>query len=164
MNKIIVVIALSLVGITSFAARFGNNTISTMPAATVACSKDGKTIYVTTDSGEVIKSDDGGSSFSKLSGFGTNTVGAICAISVACSSDGDTVYICTGAAQIIKATDGGRNGLRSFGALKGTGSRYIADVAATTISCSGDGMTVFTTSKNGKLFVSTDGGDRFKAL
>jgi len=164
MNKIIVVIALTLVGITSFAARFGNNTISTIPAATVACSKDGKTIYVTTDSGEVIKSDDGGSSFSKLSGFGTSTVGAIGAISVACSSDGDTVYICTGAAQIIKATDGGRNGLRSFGALKGTGTRYIADVAATTISCSGDGKIVFTTSKNGKLFVSTDGGDRFKAL
>jgi len=164
MNKVIVVIALTLVGITSFAARFGNNTISTIPAATVACSKDGQTIYVTSDAGEVLKSDDGGSSFSKLNGFGTNTIGAIGAISVACSSDGDTVYICTGAAQIIKATDGGRNGQRSFGALKGTGSRYIADVAATTISCSGDGKTVFTTSKNGKLFVSTDGGDRFKAL
>jgi photosystem II stability/assembly factor-like uncharacterized protein len=164
MNKALAIVVLTLVGITSFAARFGNNTISTIPAATVACSKDGKTIYVTTDSGEVIKSDDGGSSFSKLSGFGTSTVGAIGAISVACSSDGDTVYICTGAAQIIKATDGGRNGLRSFGALKGTGTRYIADVAATTISCSGDGKIVFTTSKNGKLFVSTDGGDRFKAL
>jgi photosystem II stability/assembly factor-like uncharacterized protein len=164
MNKVIVVIALTLVGITSFAARFGNNTISTIPAATVACSKDGKTIYVTSDAGEVLKSDDGGSSFSKLNGFGTNTIGAIGAISVACSSDGDTVYICTGAAQIIKATDGGRNGQRSFGALKGTGSRYIADIAATTISCSGDGKTVFTTSKNGKLFVSIDGGDRFKAL
>jgi photosystem II stability/assembly factor-like uncharacterized protein len=164
MNKAIFVIALTFIGITTFAARFGNNTISAIPAASVACSMDGKTIYVTSDAGEVLKSADGGSSFSKLNGFGTTTVGAIGAFSVTCSSDGDTVYICTGAAQIIKATDGGRNGLRSFGALKGTGSRYIADVAATTISCSGDGRIVFATTKSGKLFISTDGGERFKAL
>lgn len=150
--------------VASLAAKFGSNTTAPRLVSTMACSPEADIVLVTTNLGEVLKSEDGGGNFSKLPGFGTKLVGEIPATGVACSADGQTVFICTGTRQILKPSDGGQSGLRSFAPLKGTGSKYAGEFPATSITCSSDGQTLFVISVDASLFRSTDGGNHFTKM
>lgn len=156
---------LCLLGVNAATVRFGSGTLQSVPADSIVCGAEGRVVFVTSKQGYLFRSEDSGRSFVEVKGFHPSLTGAVPAESVACSADGEIVYVLIPGMQVIKATDGARNGIKSFGLLKGTGNQQASGmVNPVKIACSPDGQVVYVIDNKGQVHQSTNGGEGLKSF
>jgi photosystem II stability/assembly factor-like uncharacterized protein len=103
----------------------------------IACSSDGKIVYLVADGGNIYKSTNTGSTWTPYTNLGTKRWRSIC-----CSSDGKKVTVCTYGSGIYQSLDGGS----SWYLIPNDGSNFNS------VCCSSDGSVAFVSVNQGDVY------------